>query len=977
MALFRPSDDFFLLCCLYSPGCNSVRHSFSHLLLSATVALLSLQSPAPAFAQVTADTSLPVDSAVNRNGTIYEITGGTLRGSNLFHSLRQLSLTAGETAFFNNAVSVQNIITRITGGSVSNIDGLLRANGSANLLLINPSGIVFGSNARLDVGGSFLASTGNSIRFADGFTFSATAPATNELLTVSAPIGLQYGSTPGQIVVQGPGNNLGLDSINQVDRSNRPVGLQVRPGRTLAFLGGGVTLRGGNLTASDGQIILGSLANGTIGLTQVGAGWNVSYDATATLRDITLSQAASGDVGGSRGGRIQVDGRRVRVTDGSSLLASTQGNGTGQGIVINAQESLTIAGISRNEAGSGQFQSSVVTDATTTAQGRSGNITVNTPSLSVLDGGQIVALTFGAADAGDLQIRASQIELLRGSPARPLGPSSFSSRVFGANSSGSGGSINIQADRLVVADGAFISSGTFGRGNAGSISVNASEMEFLRGAADFGPSGLFAQTQPGSAGDGGNITLVGTRLQVLDGARVEASTFGTGDTGSLSVAVRQVEIAGASPGGSPAGLVLDVGERAAGSARTLQLNAQNVILESGSTISSSTLGQGNAGSIRITADTVQLRAGTNTAGIYATVDAPGVRGSGGSLQITANRLQVLNGAQIVTGTVGTGDAGNLSVRADTVELAGFNDSLSISSGLFSSALIGTGSGGNITVNADRLRVRDGARITAGNFPSPGLNTPPGRGSAGSINLNARLVALDNQGAVTASTAFRGQGNVAIDAQLLYLNQNSIIATNSEGRDPGGNIVLSTDFVLAQNNSDITANAVNARGGRIFVSALGIFGTAYRESLTPLSDITATSDLGPAFSGTVEITSPDSDPIQGLDSLPSSVDRNPQVIAACDRLRGNEMVVTGRGGLPLDATQQVRTAQVWRDTRSLSSPSQESSAATTGLRSASPETLLVEAQGWTRDELGRVQLLQRSPQTLAQGTAFHSAQCQDL
>jgi filamentous hemagglutinin family protein len=962
-----------------------VRHSFSHLLLSATVALLALKSPAPAFAQVTTDTSLPIDSAVTRNGTIYEITGGTLRGSNLFHSLRQLSLTAGETAFFNNAVSVQNIITRITGGSVSNIDGLLRANGSANLLLINPSGIVFGPNARLDVGGSFLASTGNSIRFADGFTFSATPPATNELLTVSAPIGLQYGSTPGQIVVQGPGNNLGLDSINQVDRRNRPVGLQVRPGRTLALLGGGVTLQGGNLTASDGQIILGSLANGTIGLTQLGAGWNVSYDATATLRDIALSQAASGDVGGSRGGRIQVDGRRVRVTDGSSLLASTQGNGTGQGIVINAQESLTIAGISRDAAGRGQFQSSVVTDATTTAQGRSGNITVNTPSLSVLDGGQIVALTFGAANAGDLQIRASQIELLRGSPAAPLGPSSFSSRVFGANSSGSGGSINVQADRLFVADGAFISAGTFGRGNAGSISVNASEMEFLRGSAEFGASGLFAQTQPDSAGNGGNITLVGDRLQVLDGARVEVSTFGAGDTGNLSLAVRQVEIAGASPGGNPAGLVLNVGPQATGNARTLQITAQTIQLESGSAIASDTFGRGNAGSIQIDADAIRLRAGNNTTSISVSVDFSEdadenliqATGSGGNLAIRANQLQVLNGAQIATATASLGNAGSMEIRANTVELAGFNPIIGTSSGLFASALFGTGAGGSITVNADRLRVRDGARITAGNFPSSGNRRIAGSGPAGSINLNARVVELENRGSVTASTAVQGQGNIAIDAQLLYLNQNSIIATNSEGRDPGGNIVLNTDFVLAQDNSDITANAVNARGGRIFVSALGIFGTAYRESLTPLSDITATSDLGPAFSGTVEITSPDADPIQGLDSLPSSVDRNPQVVAACDRLRGNEMVVTGRGGLPTDATQQVRTAQVWRDTRSLSSPSQANSAATTGLRQTPPETLLVEAQGWTRDELGRVQLLQRSPQTLAQGTAFHSAQCQDL
>lgn len=957
------------------PGCNSVRHSLSHFLLSATVALIALKWSTPALAQVAADTSLPTDSAINRNGTIYEITGGTVRGSNLFHSLRQLSLTAGETAFFNNPISVQNIITRVTGGGASSIDGLLRANGGANLLLLNPNGIIFGPNARLDVGGSFLASTGNSVRFADGFTFSATAPNTNQLLTVSTPIGLQYGSTPGPITVQGSGHNLRLDSANQIVRSGRPAGLQVKPGRTLGLLGGTVSLRGGNLTASNGQIVLGGLRNGTIDLTQAGAGWTIGYGETETPADILLSQAASADVSGSAGGRIQVDGRRVRLGDGSVLLAGTLGNGTGQGIFVNAQDSLNIVGVSRSNTGAALFQSALVTNATANARGRSGSITVNTPSLFALDGGQIAALTYGAADAGDLQIRAGQIELVGGSPG--LGPSSFSSRVFGATASGDGGRIAVQTDRIVVADGAFISAATGGTGDAGAIAITARSMEFLRGAAGFGPSGLFAQSL-GSSGDGGSISLLGDRLQVLDGARVEASTFGTGNTGHLNVTVRQIEIAGASPGGSLSGLFMDAGERATGSARTLQVKAQSLLLESGGAISSSTLGSGRAGNLQITANLVQLRAGANRAGIYATVDTPGASGSGGRMEIIADRLQVLNGAQIVTGTVGSGSAGSLFVRANTVELAGFNNSLSTSSGLFSSALIGSGSGGNITVNADRLTVRNGAKITAGNFPSPGLNIPPGRGSAGSISLNARLVELENQGTVTASTAFRGQGNIAITAQLLALNLNSGIATNSQGLDPGGNIVLNLDFLLAQNNSDITANAVNARGGLISVSALGIFGTTYRENLTSLSDITATSDLGPAFSGTVEITNPETDPTQGLSPLPSTVDRNPKVIAACDRLRGNEMVVTGRGGLPLDATQQVRTAQVWRDIRSLSSLSQDSSAATPGSRQTPPsETALVEAQGWIRDALGRVQLLQRSPQVLAQGTAFNPAQCPDL
>ncbi len=114
----------------------------------------------------------------------------------------------------------------MTGGSISNIDGLLRANGAANLFLINPNGIIFGPNARLDVGGSFVGSTASSLNFADGSFFSATAPQATPLLTVSVPIGLQYGGTAGGIQV-------------------RESFLQVRTGQTLALMGGDVSVEGG------------------------------------------------------------------------------------------------------------------------------------------------------------------------------------------------------------------------------------------------------------------------------------------------------------------------------------------------------------------------------------------------------------------------------------------------------------------------------------------------------------------------------------------------------------------------------------------------------------------------------------------------------------------------------------------------------------------------------------------------------------
>ena len=178
-----------------------------------------LLSAGSLMAQIVPDQTLPVNSQVTTLGTSTTISGGTERGVNLYHSFREFSLPTGGAAIFDNGLQIQTILTRVTGSSVSSIDGLLKANGSANLYLLNPKGILFGPNARLEIGGSFFATTANSFKFSDGSEFSATNPQAPPLLTVNLTPGLQTGAiAPGSTIIN-QGNLIAAQDLTlQADR---------------------------------------------------------------------------------------------------------------------------------------------------------------------------------------------------------------------------------------------------------------------------------------------------------------------------------------------------------------------------------------------------------------------------------------------------------------------------------------------------------------------------------------------------------------------------------------------------------------------------------------------------------------------------------------------------------------------------------------------------------------------------------------
>lgn len=898
--------------------------------------LLSL--PSEALAQsIVPDSTLPTNSIVTPgNCTTCTITGGTTAGSNLYHSFQQFSVPTGGTAFFNNAVGIQNIITRVTGGSVSSIDGTLQAN-NANLFLINPAGIIFGSNAALNIGGSFFASTADSLRFADGLDFSAVSPQPSPLLSISVPIGLQYGANPGAIQVQGSGHQITVNTSNfSLNRNNRPDGLKVQPGQTLALLGGDVSFNGGNVTSLGGQVLVGAVKQaGFVPLTSTNSGWTPDYSGITNFGDIRLTNAASVDVSSTAGGEIQVQGRQVSLTGGSSLLATTIGNGQGRGIVVKASESVEVLGFSGTSTAP-IFPSSLLTDVSvgTTAASRGGNLTIETGRLRVTDGAQVSASTLAAGTAGNLSVKAQTIELV--GSVSPFGSSGLFTNVVNRTATGNGGNISIATDTLRILNGASVSSGTRGLGNGGDTTINARTIEVLSESA---PSSTGATTpsnisSTAAGGRGGNLTLVTETLRLTDGAQVIVSTIGPGTAGNLSVRANNIELIGTSV--------------------------------------------------------------NRPSSLGASVSANTATGNAGNLTIDAGLLRVVEGAQVAVSTRGLGNAGNLLINAQDIQLSGGSRFGTARSGLFATAIAGlsgstvvggTGNGGSIEIATNRLEISDGALISASNFPSvTSATATAGRGAVGNITIQANTILLDQGGKITTNSAGANssitseQANIGVRSNALVLRRGGAITANAQGSSRGGNISINSDFIVAipTENSDITANAANNFGGRVSISTVGILGIQPRAQLTPLSDITASSALGSEFNGVVEINTPNVDPSQGLVEVPTIVDANTRVAATCGPGGVNQFIVTGRGGLPELPEQALRGQALWQDFRLVEDastmPKPSATFAPIAPISATPD-VIVEAQGWARDANGKIALVVRAPEPHGIVSPTQIAQCE--
>ncbi|BAY37048.1 filamentous hemagglutinin family outer membrane protein [Nostoc sp. NIES-2111] len=607
-----------------------------------------------------------LNTTVTQNGSNFTITDGTRVGNNLFHSFSQFSVSSNGSAVFNNTTDIQNIFSRVTGGNISSIDGLIQANGSANLFLLNPAGILFRANAKLDIGGSFVGSTANSIKFVDGAEFGVTPTSGVPLLTLAVPIGLQFGTNPKPIQVEGTGHNLKL--LNPANPGNSPINpqshvtgiqLEVKPGKTLALIGGDISLVGGTLKATDGRIELGSVGAGIVSF----EGGKFNYDNVQSFRDIRFSQKALADASGFGGGAIQMQGARVSLIDGSVALIQNLGSQSSGGINIRASELFEAIGVDANSLIPSDLRNE------TLATGNNEEIAVTTRQLVLEQGGRISSYTYGSGKSSNITLKVDDSLQLIGFTSIYPNPSTISTGTY---SVGSAGDINISTRQLTAVNGGAISAVSLGRGAAGNVAVKATEFIELDGFMPglFIPSSISSPTL--SAGNAGNVQVDTARLILSNGGRVDSSTVASGNGGNLVInATESIEVRDTVPGSrnpslisSSANIVDDsfrqqfgLPSSPTGDSGSLTINTGKLTVSDGALINVQNEGSGDAGSLRINAGSIFLN---NRGRITASAKS----GEGGNLNLQVqNTVLMRRGSLISTEAGGTGNGGNLTINA--------------------------------------------------------------------------------------------------------------------------------------------------------------------------------------------------------------------------------------------------------------------------------------------------------------------------
>lgn len=926
---------------LVFPTMRRSRHLLTFLLTS-----LTSLSGLPTQAQIIPDQTLGAEQSIvtpniEVRGRLADlIEGGAIRGSNLFHSFGDLNVGEVEQIYFANPVGIESILSRVTGNSPSDIFGTLGVDGTADLFLINPNGIVFGPQVNLDVGGSFYATTAEAISLGES-TFSAVAPEQSQLLAIRPNTSFfNYLST------------------SSGDIENRGQ---------LVIFGEEVVLAGNNIDVQEQIVSFGNaslLAIGKIDISSpVLSFGNVNFQADELVVSGRLSAIATSSLTSNKVGDIVLEVNRLRLLAGGQIATNTRTDADGGNIVIDAAESVIASGVS-DESGSVQ-RSGVQAD--TNGFGDAGDIVIETPyllveegarigsqvqeggsgtggdvninagKLSMRSGGQITAGTFSEGEGGILTVKAPEFVTVSGTDGDDS-PSGLFTATYGYADAND---LIIDTASLSVLEGGQVSTSTLGigRGQGGNLMITATDVVNVVGSSSSNTqffstisssSGILLSVDfRGAAGNSGDLTVTTRNLNVQNGGRISTESLGSGrnpffpgeagEAGDLTVvATGFVNLTDGFLRTRTSGL---------GNAGNLSITAENLYIFNGGEVTASTRGQGDGGNLSVIVAGITDVSESGLGTVSFPEDNSGDVGDAGDVYLQTDQLRVRNGAEISTSAIGFGQAGAVDIVAtDFLEVNGgiFRSGAQANAligrtvydpdeEVFQSSSISTTAGsiaenpaGDLTITAGKLRIINGGRLEANSlFRNAGGNltitatesievggvSRSGEvstisaqaidtGDAGNIRLETDSMSLRERGQIIASSRGEGKaGNLIFNIYDRLTVENGLIGTSSE-QSSGGSINIQARELRLIENGDIRTNVNNGtgNGGDIGLAASSI--VAFDDS-----DI-----LAFAADGTGGNINLDTRAFFGENYQPSLLSTNPQTLEGNNRVDIN---ATGR------------------------------------------------------------------------------------
>ncbi len=784
-----------------------------------------------------------------------QIDGGTTTGQNLFHSFTSFDIDTGETVYFVSPADVSNIFSRVTGNSESTIDGVLGSLGSdATLFLMNPNGVVFGPNTRLDLEGSFMVTTADAVELGLDGLFSASAPNSDRLLSIDPSAFLFTGpGAPAPITNQFQTPNGGFLSLFN--------GLQVPPGETLWLLGGDITTNGGQISAINGQVEIAAIGEaGKVGFSSD----MFVLPETLERADIVLTDRAMISVLGRGGGGAVLYGDDIKIADGSII---------GTGTLLNLGSSDEPVGDIRVDAtGVVTLTDGAVLSSLLLDDAIGGNIVVSAQDIQIINGSSIATSGTGVADVGDIVLKVSDTLSLSGTiPTNSLFGSVSSSIITSISSrssdlnQGVAGDILIEAEYVELLDGAVVANNvltgsgtagniyivtgslnafegsqitnlTAGKGDAGNVLIEADGHVVFDGIATAGlplSSGVNSRVDPTGQGNAGEIKITTGSLEITGGAAINASTFGQGNAGEIILIVQDhTQLDGTDDSGLFSSTIVSAVEPSAqGNAGNIQLTTNTLEVTNGALLTSSSSGNGDAGDVLVKAQGNVVFDGIDDIGLLFTRSGAsseigqGGQGNAGDVRIsTSGNLEVTNGAVLASSTAGIGNAGDVIIQAQgDVIFDGADANRALVSTVASQVREGAqGNGGNIEIVAYSLEVTNGAQILASTLST---------GDAGSVLINAQdQVTFDGTDSLTqlrssasSEVGVGAQGNagdIRVTTGDLIVANGAALASSTAGVGDAGDVIISARDRVIFDGADATGERPSSVTSQTFQNAEG-------------------------------------------------------------------------------------------------------------------------------------------------------------